>query len=211
MKRNQKTIEADLKKIKEAAKTAKTFKQMAMLTGLSVSQIKVSLSKHPIIHKRILAALEANKNATFESTVDHVAEAVSANNKDIVICDCPALLYGFKTCRKTQIVIPEFVRNTLLAISGSSPSSEGSKAKKVLSQIACSSWCTVVPNQSNSLLVDPETEVGWRSSFLVSLACKYWTDGYNVTIKTRTGETAKLARLQEIFEVIFVESDGDLL
>lgn len=60
-KRTQKEIENDCKKIKEAAMTATSFKELVTLTGLSYAMIKTTLSKHPIISNRIKSQLAINK------------------------------------------------------------------------------------------------------------------------------------------------------
>ena len=60
-KRTAKQIEKDCKRIKEATKTAKTFKDIEEKTGLTYPEIITSISKHPIISKRIREQLDANK------------------------------------------------------------------------------------------------------------------------------------------------------
>lgn len=60
-KRTQKEIEKDSKRIKEAAKTATTMKELENLTGLSYAMINTTLSKHPTIFKRIKEQLVVNK------------------------------------------------------------------------------------------------------------------------------------------------------
>lgn len=66
-KRTQKEIEIDCKRLKEAAKTATSLKDLEKETGLSYTMINTSLSKHPIIFKRIKAQLAVNlKNAEVE-------------------------------------------------------------------------------------------------------------------------------------------------
>ena len=60
-KRTQKEIEKDSKRIKEAAKTATTMKELENLTGLSYAMINTTLSKHPTIFKRIKEQLAVNK------------------------------------------------------------------------------------------------------------------------------------------------------
>ena len=59
-KRTQKQIEMDCKRIKESAKTATSFKEVARETGLSYAMINTTLSKHPIVFKRIKAQLATN-------------------------------------------------------------------------------------------------------------------------------------------------------
>lgn len=59
-KRTQKEIEQDCKRIKEAAKTATSIKELEQATGLSYAMINTTLSKHPIIFKRIKEQLDIN-------------------------------------------------------------------------------------------------------------------------------------------------------
>ena len=59
-KRTQKEIEADVKRLKEASQTATSLAQLSIATGLSYSMINTTLSKHPVIFKRIKAKLEEN-------------------------------------------------------------------------------------------------------------------------------------------------------
>ena len=59
--RTQKEIEKDCKRLKEAAKTAMTMKELENLTGLSYAMINTTLSKHPTIFKRIKEQLAINK------------------------------------------------------------------------------------------------------------------------------------------------------
>lgn len=66
-KRTAKEIEADVKRLKEAAKTAKSLKDLERETGLSYAMINTTLSKHPTIFKRIKALLAINlENAELE-------------------------------------------------------------------------------------------------------------------------------------------------
>lgn len=60
-KRSQTQIELDCKRIQEAAKTATSMKEIEKVTGLSQSEIKTSLSKHPRIFTRVRKQLEINK------------------------------------------------------------------------------------------------------------------------------------------------------
>ena len=60
-KRTQKQIELDCKRIQEAAKKAISMKEIENLTGLSQSEIKTSLSKHPRILARVRNQVEKNK------------------------------------------------------------------------------------------------------------------------------------------------------
>lgn len=66
-KRTQKEIEMDCKRLKEAAKTATSLKDLERETGLSYAMINTTLSKHPTIFKRIKAQLATNlENAELE-------------------------------------------------------------------------------------------------------------------------------------------------
>lgn len=60
-RRTQKEIEDDCKKIKEAAKTATSIKELEKATNLSYGEINTTLSKHPIIYKRIREQIAINK------------------------------------------------------------------------------------------------------------------------------------------------------
>lgn len=60
-KRTQKEIENDCKRLKEAAKTATSIKDLERKTKLSYQEIKTTLSKHPIIHNRIIEQIAQNK------------------------------------------------------------------------------------------------------------------------------------------------------
>lgn len=71
-RRTQRQIELDCKRIQEAAKTATTMKQIGDVTGLTQSEIRTSLSKHPRISKKVQMQVEANKAA---------AEAISEEEK----------------------------------------------------------------------------------------------------------------------------------
>lgn len=87
-KRTSKQIEADYMRIKEAAKTAKSWSEIENITGLSRIQISTSLKRHPIINKRIQEQLLNNKNiedvssATHEETVPEIIEEVHENHPD---------------------------------------------------------------------------------------------------------------------------------
>ena len=75
-KRTQKEIEKDCKRLKEAAKTATTMKELENLTGLSYVMINTTLSKHPTIFKRIKEQLAVNKeNAEAEAQKQKELEA----------------------------------------------------------------------------------------------------------------------------------------
>lgn len=69
-KRTQEQIEKDTKRIQEAAKTATSMQEIVKVTGLSLAQVKKSLSNHPRISKKIMRQLEENQtkaNSTVES------------------------------------------------------------------------------------------------------------------------------------------------
>ena len=66
VKRTTKEIEADVKRIKEAAKTATSVTELSLVTGLSYSMVKTTLSKHPVIFKRIKAKLAENAELEFQ-------------------------------------------------------------------------------------------------------------------------------------------------
>lgn len=60
-KRTAKEIEKDCKKIREAAKTAKSIKDIERATNLSYAEINTTMSKHPTIFKRIKQQIAVNK------------------------------------------------------------------------------------------------------------------------------------------------------
>lgn len=60
-RRSQYEIERDCTKIREAAKTATSFKELEDLTGLSNAMINTTLSRHPVIFKRIKEQLIVNQ------------------------------------------------------------------------------------------------------------------------------------------------------
>lgn len=60
-RRTKKEIEKDCKRLKEAATTATTMKDLERVTGLSYVMINTTLSKHPTIFKRIKEQLAVNK------------------------------------------------------------------------------------------------------------------------------------------------------
>lgn len=218
-KRNYKQIELDVKAIQEAAKHATSLKEVSEITGLTYKKVSTSLSRHPIIRKRVLAALEANKKGSVPVTQERtisIVEKIPSHSEDeegkwVVICDCPALVYGLRSCTETPIVIPQFVEDSIIGISRYS-SIEGGKANAVLTRMgAFYDWCTVAPRLDNeSLLVEPESEPSWRAKALVALACKYVSEGYTVTVKTRTAEIYQLALLQGCLTVNFVPADSEV-
>ena len=62
-RRSQNQIELDCKRIQEAAKTASSMKEIGEKTGLTQSEIRTSLSKHPRITKKVQKQVEENKVA----------------------------------------------------------------------------------------------------------------------------------------------------
>ena len=62
-KRTQKQIELDCKRIQEVAKTAISMKEISEKTGLTQSEIRTSLSKHPRISAKVQKQVEDNKVA----------------------------------------------------------------------------------------------------------------------------------------------------
>lgn len=63
-RRTAKEIEKDCKKIRKAAKTAKSIKDIERATNLSYAEINTTMSKHPTIFKRIKQQLATNKEQT---------------------------------------------------------------------------------------------------------------------------------------------------
>ena len=84
-RRTSKEIEIDYKRIKEGAKSATSMRELEKATGLTYAMIKTTLSKHPIVFKRIKETLEANhqnmqnSKYKFESELKSKAEFVSAS------------------------------------------------------------------------------------------------------------------------------------
>lgn len=214
-KRTKKQIEKDVAAIKEAAKTASTLKELAEIAGLSVQKVRTSLEHHPIIKKRVMAMLDANKNKEVCAPSTPVDRNTSISLlppseekiNSIVICDCPALMYGLSRCMETPIIIPNFVKDSLIGIS-KNPDADSEIAKDILIKInTIQNWCTVAPKINEVFLNNPPFKISWRTKALVALACKYWAEGYEVTIKTRTSEVAKVAAMQECLKVDFVKAD----
>ena len=64
--RDSEEINKDVKKVKEAAVIARNLEEVAILTDLSPHQVTTTLSQHPIIKKRVLAQLKANRQKESE-------------------------------------------------------------------------------------------------------------------------------------------------
>lgn len=60
-KRTMQQIEKDFKVIRKVAQTATSMKELENITGLSVQMINTTLSKHPVVSKRIKEQLNLNK------------------------------------------------------------------------------------------------------------------------------------------------------
>ena len=119
-KRTSKQIEADVKKIQEAAKTAKTIKEISEITGITVRKIGTSLEGHPIIKKRVTAALAENRKKGIqpikqdsEAKVEPLKLHKAEGFKAVTICDAPALVNGLMACLVLPIVIPQYVYDPL--------------------------------------------------------------------------------------------------
>lgn len=69
--RDSETINRDVKKVKEAAVIACSLEEVAILTDLSPHQVTVTLSKHPIIKKRVLAQLSENRQIRKQEKQQH--------------------------------------------------------------------------------------------------------------------------------------------
>ena len=80
-KRNQKEIEQDCKRIKEAAKTATSMKELEHATGLSYAMINTTLSKHPIVFKRIKEQLDINLANKEKAKLEAQKQTSLANNE----------------------------------------------------------------------------------------------------------------------------------
>lgn len=60
-KRTQKEIEKDCKRIREAAETATSIRDLERMTSLSYAEINTTMSKHPIIFKKLKEQIALNK------------------------------------------------------------------------------------------------------------------------------------------------------
>ncbi len=74
VKRTQKEIEKDFRRIKEAAKTATSIKDLERKTGLSYAMINTTLSKHPTVFKRIKAQMSNNQEINSENKLKAIEE-----------------------------------------------------------------------------------------------------------------------------------------
>lgn len=228
-KRNSTEIHQDIRKIKKAAKTAKSLKEVAQIMGSTYSKVVTTLDKHPIIKKRVIAWLAENRSSNVRATIsvaptkttnesanpdNFVKTKPDAEGKSIVICDCPAIVYGLNSCIKTNVVIPLFVKKSMVGIARLKfDTAEGKKAKAALSTISAKSgWCTIAPEiSSDKVFVKPSySRFDWRTQKLVALACTYYAEGYDVTVKTRTAAVASLATLQGCLTVDFVKTDEEM-
>ena len=79
-RRAQQQIENDCKIIQEATRTAKSMRELGLATGLSIQQISTTLSKHPIIFKRVKTQLDANKIKNVQNPT---------NSQNTVIIEAP--------------------------------------------------------------------------------------------------------------------------
>lgn len=86
-KKTQKKIEMNCFRLKEAAKTAKSIKDLEKATGLSYTMIKTTLSKHPIIFNRIREQLVANRlNVSYLKKSKPVIIPQSTCPTDSIVC-----------------------------------------------------------------------------------------------------------------------------
>lgn len=108
-KRTQKEIEKDCKRIKEAAKTATSLKDIERATNLSYSEINTTLKKHPTIFKRIKEQLIINKKqAEIEKARKKEQEALAeAEEKAILKAEKKSKKLS-KTEAITQVINTEF-------------------------------------------------------------------------------------------------------
>lgn len=201
-KRTSKEIEKDLEIIKANSKNAKTWKELAELSGLTVPKIRVTLSSHPIVKNRIAKQLEENKE---EITIKDLSK------EDIVISETSALMEGLQSCLSTPIILPHFVVAELEKLATNNINAQ----KALLAIHLTRDWVSYGPNlySKEVLNKEPEFFIKFRSRGIVALACYYWNEGYrNITIKTRSSEVALLAKIQQSgFIVDFVDTDENLL
>lgn len=90
-KRTAKEIENDYKKIKELVETSfiTSVKEIVEATGLTVQEIKTSLSKHPVVEKRLMSRIEVNRkeksnNLKAEDTKKNVSEKEELSSDDFI-------------------------------------------------------------------------------------------------------------------------------
>ena len=188
-------IENDVSRIRTASKRARSLREVAKLTGLSVSKVNTSLYRYPEVRKEIMTLLKINSSLN------------SVPVKKVTICDTPSIIYGTSHCENSDegIVIPEFVFKDLIQIvQGTNESTSKAKAavEKLKSQIRVASTKGIY-----FPMLMPKNKVSWRAKTMVALAYHYLGNGFEVTIKTRTGEIFQLAKLQKKFKVCFVPED----
>lgn len=81
-KRSNKEIEKDFKRIREAAKTATSIRDIERATNLSYAEVNTTLSKHPTIFKKIKELVAKNKeNAELEKQKRKVQENLAKKEK----------------------------------------------------------------------------------------------------------------------------------
>lgn len=108
-KRTQKEIEKDCKRIKEAAKTATSLKDIERATNLSYSEINTTLKKHPTIFKRIKEQLIINKKQTeIEKTRKKEQEALAKAEEKASLKAEKKSKKVSKTEAITQVINTEF-------------------------------------------------------------------------------------------------------
>lgn len=85
-KRTHKEIEDDIKRIKEAAKTVTSMTEIETITGLSRQQINTTLSKHPVIAKRIKEQIANNKTfaESFKTKLSNETDKVDTQTKPVI-------------------------------------------------------------------------------------------------------------------------------
>lgn len=80
--RDSETINKDVKKVKEAAVIACSLEEVAILTDLSLHQVTVTLSRHPIIKKRVLEQLKENRQLRKQKSQQNEKAHVQVEQND---------------------------------------------------------------------------------------------------------------------------------
>ena len=214
-KRDNYQIEKDVKSIQKAVAngTATNWKQLAEELGLTTQKVKTSLASHPIIYKRVEEKLKLNKEANKNKGKKVCNNKKSVTPKDqmekvITITETSALMVSLQNCMATPVVVPDFCIRELEKLSDDSE-----EAKLALTTIfSVKGWLTTrkLNRDLETVLVkiNADDKLKSRSIAIVALACYYYTEGYIVTLKTRTSEVARLMKKQGIdVTVEFVEPD----
>ena len=98
-KRTSYEVERDVKLIKEASVNVSSFEELSKITGLSLSMINTSLSKHPIVYNRIKREIRERANkiscarkeeATLKASTEDVSNTKKNESYGIFIPNLPS-------------------------------------------------------------------------------------------------------------------------